>query len=91
MYGDTWHSLVKTGYYFVRESLSRIQLFSSSWTVTRQAPLSVGFLGQEYWSGLPCPPPGGLLTQGVNLCLLCHLHWQTDSLPLSHLGRHYYF
>ena len=28
------------------------------WTVARQAPLSTGFSRQEYWSGLPCPPPG---------------------------------
>ena len=30
------------------------------WTVARQVPLSVGFSRQEYWSGLPCPPPGDL-------------------------------
>ena len=30
------------------------------WTVARQAPLSMGFFRQEYWSGLPCPPPGDL-------------------------------
>ena len=32
------------------------------WTATRQAPLSMGFSRQEYWSGLPCPPPGTFLT-----------------------------
>ena len=36
------------------------------WTLARQAPLSVGFSGQEYWSGLPCsPPPGDLHNPGV--------------------------
>ena len=30
------------------------------WTAARQAPLSTGFSRQEYWSGLPCPPPGDL-------------------------------
>ena len=35
-------------------------------TVARQAPLSVRFFRQGYWSGLPCPPPGDLLTQGSN-------------------------
>ena len=30
------------------------------WTVTHQAPLSMGFSGQEYWTGLPCLPPGDL-------------------------------
>ena len=48
-----------------------------------QALLSMGFPRQEYWSGLPFPPPGVLLTQGSNLHLL---HWQVDSLSLSHLG-----
>ena len=41
---------------------------------------------QEYWSGLPCPPPGIFPTQGSNLCLLRLLHRQADSLPLSHWG-----
>ena len=33
---------------------------ATPWTVARQAPLSVGFSRQKYWSGLPCPPPGDL-------------------------------
>ena len=40
------------------------------WTIACQAPLSIGFPRQEYWSGLPCPPPVDLLTQGLNPCLL---------------------
>ena len=35
------------------------------WTVACQAPLSMGFSRQEYWSGLPCPPPGGLSGPGI--------------------------
>ena len=35
------------------------------WTVARQAPLSMGFSKQEYWSGLPCPPPGDLPDPGI--------------------------
>ena len=35
------------------------------WTVARQASLSTGFSRQEYWSGLPCPPPGGLPHPGI--------------------------
>ena len=54
--------------------------------IARQAPLSVGLSRQEYWSGLSFPLPGDLLTQGSNPCLLKLLHWQMDSLPLSHLG-----
>ena len=34
--------------------------FVTPWTVALQAPLSMGFSRQEYWSGLPCPPPGDL-------------------------------
>ena len=37
---------------------SRVSLFAILWTVAHQAPLSIEFSRQEYWSGLPCPPPG---------------------------------
>ena len=37
------------------------------WTVTCQAPPSVGFSRHEYWSGLPCPPPGDLPDPGFKL------------------------
>ena len=39
------------------KELSHVQLFATPWTVASQAPLPVGFSGQEYWSGLPFPPP----------------------------------
>ena len=42
------------------KSLQSCQLFATLWTVAYQAPLSVGFSRQEYWSGLPCPLPGDL-------------------------------
>ena len=45
--------------------LSRVRLSSTPWTEARQAPLSMGFLRQEYWSGLPFPSPGGLLDPGI--------------------------
>ena len=38
---------------------------ATPWTAARQAPLSMGFSRQESWSGLPCPPPGGLPDPGV--------------------------
>jgi len=38
---------------------------ASPWTVARQAPLFMGFSRQDYWSGLPCPPPGDLLDSGI--------------------------
>ena len=61
--------------------------FTNPWTVAHQAPLSMGFHRQEYCNGLPFPPPGFFPTQGSNPCPLCFLHWQVDSLPLSHLGN----
>ena len=47
------------------ESLSRVQLFATPWTVAYQAPLSMGFSRQEYWSGLPFPSPGDLPDPGI--------------------------
>ena len=45
--------------------LSRVQLFVILWNVTCQAPLSMGFSRQEYWSGLPCSHPGDLPNAGI--------------------------
>ena len=47
------------------KSLSRVRLFATPWTVAHQAPLSMGFSRQEYWSGLPFPSPGDLLDPGI--------------------------
>ena len=44
---------------------SHAQLFETLLTEALQAPLSMGFSRQEYWSGLPCPPPGDLLRPGI--------------------------
>ena len=46
--------------YIYLVSLSHVQLFLTSWTVARQAPLSMGFSKQEYWSWFPLPSPGDL-------------------------------
>ena len=56
-------------------------------TAARQAPLSRGFSRQEYWSGLPCPPPGHLPDPGVEPASLMSLHWQVGSLPLAPPGK----
>ena len=45
--------------------LSRVQLFATPWTVAHQAPPSMGFSRQEYWSGLPFPSPGDLPNPGI--------------------------
>ena len=59
--------------------------FSTSWTVAHQAPLSMGSSRREHWSGLPFPLPGNPPDPG-NQSHLSLLHWQVDSLPLSHQG-----
>ena len=47
------------------QSLSHVRLSAILWTVAHQAPLSVEFSRQEYWSGLPFPPPGDLPNPAV--------------------------
>ena len=75
--------------------LTCVRLLATPWTAAHQAPPSVGFSRQEYWSGVPLPSlknagvgcnfllQGIFPTQGLNLHLL---HWQVDSLLLSHQG-----
>ena len=60
---------------------SHVQGFATLWTVARQAPLSMGFSRQEYWSGLPCPPPEDLPNPGIEPE---SPELQADSLRLSH-------
>ena len=50
---------------YVLSYFSPVQLFVTLWTITHQAPLSMGFSRQEYWSGLLCPPPGDLPNPGT--------------------------
>ena len=50
---------------FVRSCFSRVWLFATQWTISYQAPLFMGFSRQEYWSGLPCSPPGDLPNPGI--------------------------
>ena len=45
-------------------SLSTVRPFATLWTVAHQVALSMEFSRQEYWSGLPCPPPGDLPNPG---------------------------
>ena len=54
------------------------------WTVAHQAPLSMGFPRQEYWSGLPFPFPGDLPNPGIELGSPV---LQEDSLPSEPPGR----
>ena len=63
---------------------SCVQLFVIPWAVACQVPLSMGFSKQEYWSGLPCPPPGNLLNPGIEPRSPA---WQVGSLPLASPGK----
>ena len=51
-----------------------VRLFVTLWNVPSQAPLSMGFSRNEYWSGLPCPPPRNFLNPGIALTSLRLLH-----------------
>ena len=53
--------------------------FVIPWTVAHQVPLFMGFSRQEYWSGLPGPPPDS----GIHPHFLSLLHWQASFLPLE--------
>ena len=75
--------------------LSHVLLFAAPWTVTHQAPLSMEFSRQEYWSGLPFHTPQDLPDTGIEHAHFLHsyllhlLHLQLDSLPLCHPGSPY--
>ena len=66
------------------KSLSRVRLFVTPWTVAYQAPPSLGFSRQEYWSGLSFPSPGDLPNPGIELGSLA---LQADALPSEPSGK----
>ena len=70
---------------------SHVGLFATPWTVAHQAPLSMGFSRQEYWSGLPCPPPGDLPNPGLRTSVSCtscisSLPTEPPGKPLRYIG-----
>ena len=66
------------------KSLSHVRLFAIPWTAAHQAPLSMGFSRQEYWSGLPFPSPGDLPHPGIKP--RSPTLW-TDALPSEPSGK----
>jgi len=66
---------------------SCVRLFATLWTVICQAPLSVRFSRQEYWSGLPCPSPGDLPDPEIEPASLMSPALAAGSLPLAPPGR----
>ena len=67
---------------------SRVGLFVTPWIVAPQAPLSMGFPRQEYWSGLPFPSPGDLSNPGIEprSPALAGRFFTTE--PLGNLHKH---
>ena len=78
--------IVTYAYHIHNHMLGCAQLsnFLTPWTLAHQAPLSTGFSRQEYWNGLPCPPPGDHPNPGIK-------PWfptlQTDPLPSEPPGK----
>ena len=66
--------------------LSRVWLFVTPWTVAYEAPLSMEFSRQEYWSGLPYPSPGDLPDPGIEPRSPA---WEADALPSKPPGKPY--
>ena len=61
--------------------ISVVSDIATHWTVALQAPLSMGFFRQEYWSGSPSLSPGDLSAPGIEPTFPVSPHWQADSLP----------
>ena len=67
--------------------LSPVQLFATPRTAAHQAPLSMGFPRQEYWSGFPCPPPRDRPNSGIESVSPVSPVLQVGSLPLEPPGK----
>ena len=61
----TMSSVALKGMLCMLSCFNQVQLFVTPWTIAHQALLSMEFSRQEYWSGLPCPPPGDLPDPGM--------------------------
>ena len=65
------------------KSVHYVQLFVTLWMIVPQAPLSMGFSRQEYWRGMPFPPPGDLLNPGINPRSLLFPAWAGEFFTTS--------
>ena len=83
------------------KSLSRVRLFETPWSVAYQAPPSMGFSRQEYWSGVPLPSPLSTLGPRKSLIspqicfahftsFICVVSYNTYSLCLASFAKHIY-
>ena len=66
------------------KSLSRVRLLVTPWTAAYQAPLSMGFSRQEYWSGVPLPSPSDMLDffNLSNMTSMLLLEPKANAVPL---------
>ena len=71
----------------MRSCFTHVCLFVTLWTTAHQAPLPMGISRQEYWSGVPCPPPGDLLGPGIKPAPPALPALQVDSLPTEPPGK----
>ena len=79
--------LFHSTYEIVLSHFSHIQLFATQCTVACQAPLSMGFSRQKYWSGLPFLSPGDLPNPGIEPVFLMSPALAAGSLPVAPLGK----
>ena len=84
-----WISLEFFRQYFTHAKSLRVYDSAMLWTVACQASLSIIFSRQEYWSGLPCPPPEDPPNPGIEPPSPVAPALQVDSLLLSHWGSIY--
>ena len=82
-----WYIQMMTYCCAMLSCFSHVWLFMMLWTVAHQAPLSMEFSRQEYWSGLPCPPPEDLPNPGIEPISLASPALQAGSLPSEPPGK----
>ena len=85
--GRDWPCMLIHNYFVYVGMLSHFthfQLFATLWTAAHQAPVSMGFFRQEYWSRLPCLPPRDPPDPGIEAASPAAPILQADSLPQSH-------
>ena len=78
-------------YVCVLSCLHRVWLFATPWTVACQVPLFIGFSRQEYWSGLPCAPPGDLPNPGIKPASPVSPALQVEFFSTEPPGNNYHY
>ena len=82
-----WTDIYSTAQKVKAKSIGHVRLFVILWTVVYQAPLSIEFSRQEFWSGLSGPPPGDLRNPGIDPTSPASKALKVDSLPTESPGK----